>query len=307
MNLFLSVLKFAFDARKSVEYMENECKNQLERKKDLWKHGGRERLSQWRNHERSLFSNKSSVSLDDKSVTTDEVLRLLQKFPEVESQSKFLQHCRAPVEKTASDSLDTSDDSASPPPADDATILQHRAEIQRKRELWEHGGKNRLTDWRYDRDHSWRKELHVELISVLQQRIMYLETCNFLLHTEDGDPFKVIDQMNGFEFEVFCAELLKKVGFEDVSVTQASCDQGVDILATRDDVIFAIQCKDYSSPVGNSAVQQVYAGKTFYHCHVAVVMTNSYFTESALELAEATGVILWNRRKLEKFLLDSVK
>lgn len=107
-----------------------------------------------------------------------------------------------------------------------------------------------------------------------------------------------IDQMEGHEFEYWCAGLLEDMGFEKVTVTPGSGDQGVDITAERDEVKFAVQCKCYRYDLGNTPVQEVYTGKTIYRCHVGVVMTNSYFTKSAVAAAEATGVLLWNRDKL---------
>ena len=40
--------------------------------------------------------------------------------------------------------------------------------------------------------------------------------------------------------------------------------------------------------------QEFFAGKTFYGCHVAVVMTNSTFSDSARQLANQLGVVLWD-------------
>ncbi len=94
------------------------------------------------------------------------------------------------------------------------------------------------------------------------------------------------DNMDGHEFESFCATLLKQNGFKSVSVTKGSGDQGIDILATKDGIKYGIQCKCYSSEVGNKAVQEAFSGKTFYNQHVGVVLTNNYFTPSAKELAE---------------------
>lgn len=111
-----------------------------------------------------------------------------------------------------------------------------------------------------------------------------------------------IDNMDGHSFEKFCADILKKNGFRDVVVTQGSGDQGVDILAKMGGVKYGFQCKHYSSPVGNKAVQEVYSGKNFYNCHVGVVITNSTFTSSAIELAEKNGILLWNRRKLTQMI-----
>ena len=104
--------------------------------------------------------------------------------------------------------------------------------------------------------------------------------------------------MTGIEFEHFCVELLLKNGFDSAYATQASNDYGVDVIATKDNVKYAIQCKLYSSHIGNKAVQEVSAGKEYYKCHVAVVMTNNYFTANAITLAQATNVLLWDGDKL---------
>lgn len=108
------------------------------------------------------------------------------------------------------------------------------------------------------------------------------------------------DLFEGHEFEYWCANLLRCNGFENVEVTQRSGDQGVDIIAEKDDIRYAIQCKCYSSDLGNTPVQEVWAGKSMYHCQIGAVMTNRYFTKGARELANTTGVLLWDRDKLLK-------
>lgn len=111
-----------------------------------------------------------------------------------------------------------------------------------------------------------------------------------------------IDGMEGHKFEHFCADLLLKTAFDKADVTPGSGDQGVDIVAVKDGVKYAIQCKNYASPLSNTPVQEVNAGKTFYGCHVGVVMTNSTFTSGARKLADATGVLLWDRAYVEKLM-----
>lgn len=111
-----------------------------------------------------------------------------------------------------------------------------------------------------------------------------------------------VDLMEGHEFESWCADLLKKNGFTNVEVTPGSGDQGVDIVATKDDVKFAIQCKRYNSDLGNTPVQEVTAGRKYYHCQVGVVMTNRHFTTGAKELAKTTGTLLWDRERLQEFI-----
>lgn len=111
-----------------------------------------------------------------------------------------------------------------------------------------------------------------------------------------------IDKMEGHAFEEWCAALLRKNGFENVLVTPGSNDQGVDIVAEKEEIYYAIQCKCYSSDLGNTPVQEVYAGKEMYNCQVAVVLTNRHFTEGAKALAKRTRVLLWDREKIIELL-----
>nr|DAR55873.1 MAG TPA: Restriction endonuclease [Caudoviricetes sp.]DAY98023.1 MAG TPA: Restriction endonuclease [Caudoviricetes sp.] len=115
----------------------------------------------------------------------------------------------------------------------------------------------------------------------------------------------VYDTMEGHDFEYYCADLLRNDGFYNVEVTQGSGDQGIDILAEKAGIRYGIQCKCYSNNIGNKAVQEAFAGKTFYHCHVAAVLTNRYFTRSAKQLAEEDQVLLWDRDELERLVQNA--
>ena len=91
-------------------------------------------------------------------------------------------------------------------------------------------------------------------------------------------PPAALEEMEGHEFEYFCAELLERRGFEEVEVTRGSGDYGIDILAEKEGVTYAIQCKRYTAPVGVKAIQEAYAGRDYYDRMVGAVMTNQYFT-----------------------------
>ena len=106
------------------------------------------------------------------------------------------------------------------------------------------------------------------------------------------------DYMTGEEFEEFCADILRGNGYTNVEVTKASGDHGIDVLASKDGIRYAIQCKRYSKPVGNKAVQEAYSGKAIYKADVAVVMSNMDFTPQAIDDARKLGVELWDRNKI---------
>lgn len=113
------------------------------------------------------------------------------------------------------------------------------------------------------------------------------------------------DLMEGHEFEHYCAELLKKCGFQEIEVTKGSGDYGVDVLAEKDGVTYAIQCKCYNAPVGVKAVQEAYAGRDYYDRMVGAVLTNQYFTQPAVEAAKKLKILLWDRGYLEDLIEDS--
>lgn len=110
---------------------------------------------------------------------------------------------------------------------------------------------------------------------------------------------KDFDLLDGREFEYYCADLLRKRGFKEVEVTKGSGDYGIDILAERDGVTYAIQCKCYGDSVGVKAVQEAYAGRDYYDCMVGAVLTNQYFTGPAVEAAKKLKILLWDRGYLE--------
>jgi HJR/Mrr/RecB family endonuclease len=107
-----------------------------------------------------------------------------------------------------------------------------------------------------------------------------------------------VDTMTGKEFELFVAVLYKHMGYE-IKMISAGADQGVDlILIDKENNLYAVQAKRWNKTVGNSAVQEIIAGKKYYKCKYALVITNSNFSKSAIELAKSGSVKLINRRSL---------
>ncbi|KPY45375.1 restriction endonuclease [Pseudomonas syringae] len=113
----------------------------------------------------------------------------------------------------------------------------------------------------------------------------------------------LVDAMDGFQFEAFLVEIFQTIGY-DVKGTQKTADQGADLFVSRFGKTMVIQAKNYTSSVGNSAVQQAISAKAFYGCDDAMVVTNSWFTKSAKELALTANVRLVDREGLQAYLDD---
>ncbi|MBU0967168.1 MAG: restriction endonuclease [Proteobacteria bacterium] len=108
----------------------------------------------------------------------------------------------------------------------------------------------------------------------------------------DAFSFELVN--NGVEYEHAVAKTINDYANGwNAEVSKASGDQGLDVMATRNDgVSVAIQTKYYNTPVGNKAVQEIIAARGYYKTDYAVVISNSSFTRSACDLALANGVEL---------------
>ncbi len=113
--------------------------------------------------------------------------------------------------------------------------------------------------------------------------------------------FNVSNIQTGEDYERFVRELCVSAGFE-CGMTPKTGDQGVDLIVRKDRTHIAIQCKFYSSLIGNAAVQEVIAGQKFYNCDYACVVSNQDYTDSARKLANAADVKLLSHETLIPYL-----
>jgi|GEM_PF-3463289 len=122
----------------------------------------------------------------------------------------------------------------------------------------------------------------------------------YYLHLCDNEQSNFLDDIvDPYEYEECIADEFNALGWE-CRLTSGSGDQGADVIAEKQGLRLIIQCKLYSSPVGNKAVQEVAAAKAFYKGNRAVVISNNDFTTSAKQLADSLGVKLIHHSQIEK-------
>lgn len=138
----------------------------------------------------------------------------------------------------------------------------------------------------YKKVHEWISE---HCITQVEEELRQQE--------EDRTDAGYLKDMSGQDYEIYCGRILKDAGW-NVEQTPHN-DQGADLIAQIEDLKVCIQCKRYSNPVGNKAVQEAIAGKAFYKGTHAVVVSNAGFTKAAKSLAESADVILTSDTKLK--------
>jgi restriction system protein len=107
-----------------------------------------------------------------------------------------------------------------------------------------------------------------------------------------------IDRMSGVEFEEFVAAQLRTRGWS-VTYTGGTGDYGVDLIAGKNGIRMAVQCKRLAKAVGVAAVQQVVSGALHHGCDESVVLTNQTFTKAARHLATTHRCRLVGREQLQ--------
>lgn len=108
------------------------------------------------------------------------------------------------------------------------------------------------------------------------------------------------DNVTPEQYEQSCATLLFRRGWT-VRPTPTTGDHGADVVAEKGDVRLVIQCKLYSQPVGNKAVQEAYSACRLYDgTHACVVASNGY-TAQAERAAHGLSVRLLHHSQLEAF------
>lgn len=170
------------------------------------------------------------------------------------------------------------------------------------------------------------KEDQINYILIILGAIIALILLNYLkalffkkknvFSIEDIDSLGGTDKKRGgFLFESYISGLYSRMGFFSETVTELKekgilktkgFDQGADVVLEyfegNERRRAIVQCKLYSGKVGNEAIQQVVAALAFYGANKAIVVTNSFFTDAAIELARANNVNLVDRLELIKLI-----
>jgi restriction system protein len=131
-----------------------------------------------------------------------------------------------------------------------------------------------------------------DMLSSHRAAIVDLIASRIEAETQSRPLFRgVSDAMSPADFEVFCAEALRRAGW-NACVTGQSGDQGADVVAEKAGTRIVLQCKLYARPVGNKSVQEAAAARAHEQANYGIVVTNNGFTPAAEQLAATNHILL---------------
>jgi len=140
------------------------------------------------------------------------------------------------------------------------------------------------------REHLFSSETKRTLEELSHEQLDQLVRSLLPQSVHEIDP-EIFDTNDSSRYEQACAVYLNACGWSAEAIGRVN-DRGVDIIATKEQTTVIVQCKNYSTPVGNSAVQEIVAAKALFDADLAVVVAPNGFTDGARELADANGVLL---------------
>lgn len=110
-----------------------------------------------------------------------------------------------------------------------------------------------------------------------------------------------VDKMSGEQFEEFLLAHFKNLGYKGYT-TPVTNDYGADLVIEKDKKRIVVQAKRWQGRVKIEAVQQIVAAIQYYKANRGMVVTNSFFTKNAIQLAKSNNIELWDRNRLIKIM-----
>lgn len=149
-------------------------------------------------------------------------------------------------------------------------------------------------------------ELYYGIAYLIEKKNKYKKYDGLIIESDTLEILNQVDQFEGLQFEEFVAEILYKNGFREVEVTKGSGDFGADVIAKKNNISYAFQCKRFNSTIGPKPIGEVLRGMRKYNCEKGIVITNSYFSNQAIKESEICNIELWDRDKLS-YLIQNIK
>jgi len=123
----------------------------------------------------------------------------------------------------------------------------------------------------------------------------------------DGELIEWLNNLKHWEFEHYIGDLFNKLGYK-TRVIGGSYDEGIDVIAEKDEIKHYIQCKHYNNKVGVKDVREFYGALSDKLSNdKAFFITTNFFTEKAERFAEDKPIELIDGSKLIRYIRLSEK
>jgi len=126
-------------------------------------------------------------------------------------------------------------------------------------------------------------------VSIITKAIKYIKNHNHFKNIDYTYPQiqKLVNSMTGRQFEIFCCELFKSLGFK-AKTTVATCDGGKDIILFDNNKKIYVECKRWSGSwqIGRPEIQKLVGSAVGDKAHGMIFITTGKYNSNAIEYAK---------------------
>lgn len=174
----------------------------------------------------------------------------------------------------------------------------------------------------------WDRNTLIKLMQILPQNENKIEFETATNITYDTIDIENIDSITDFGFVKFCFCVLKQNGFSDLRFSDLQTNKGTRITsnkirANKDGMKYTIKCVsgfnyDYGGMLNlktltdetvrsmidlyNQEAVAIHDNRYYDYHYATIILTNGYFTRSAVDLARQNNIVLWDRSKFIELL-----
>jgi restriction system protein len=124
-----------------------------------------------------------------------------------------------------------------------------------------------------------------------------------LVEARSRAPLAAIDGMSWAEFETLVGEVFREMGYRVVETGGGGADGGVDLVLTKGNEKFLVQCKQWRAfKVGVTVVRELYGVMAARGAVGGFVVTSGTFTDDAKAFADGRNVQLIDGRRIEAWI-----
>lgn len=127
-----------------------------------------------------------------------------------------------------------------------------------------------------------------------------------LLKMKHKKNIKDLLKIDPRDFEFYCGDYLRFKGYKKVKVTKATQDGGIDVIAYKNGIKYAVECKRYRGSVGRPIIQKLHSAAMMSGA-IGIVITTGHFTNQAIQYANEAAIILIDGQELCKYSRKQVQ
>lgn len=135
------------------------------------------------------------------------------------------------------------------------------------------------------------------LVVIVFIAVLFIMGRDKKLNNSQKDLKQHLISMNPRDFEFYCADLFKRLGYKS-QVTKATADGGKDIILKSKTGTTYVEVKHYSGSVGRPIAQKLKGAMSADNVNNGIIITTGYFTNECIQYCRQVGILCYDLKDI---------